>query len=51
VPHLIQLDHDGPAFRLGLLGVGGRELLKPALDVGVETPSSLAVRFMDNPLT
>src|SRR3954454_16901458 len=34
MPHLIELDHHGPALRLGLLGVGGRELLQPGLDGG-----------------
>src|SRR3954468_5735374 len=28
VPHLIELDHDGPTLRLRLLGVGGRELVE-----------------------
>jgi hypothetical protein len=34
MPHLIQLDHHCPTLRLGLLGVGGRELLEPDLDGG-----------------
>src|SRR3954471_16804904 len=34
MPHLVELDHHGPALRLGLLGVGGRELLQPSLDGG-----------------
>src|SRR3954452_2919437 len=33
-PHLIELDHHRSSFRLGLLGVGGRELLQPGLDGG-----------------
>src|SRR5215217_8068034 len=34
VPHLVELDHPGPALRLGLLGVGGRERLQPSLNRG-----------------
>src|SRR3954467_405745 len=34
VQHLIELDHHRSSFRLGLLGVGGRELLQPGLDGG-----------------
>ena len=32
MPHLIKLDHHRPAFRLGLVRVGGGELLQPSLD-------------------
>jgi len=50
-PHLVELDLHRPAFWLGLVRVGGRELLQTAWIVGVETPSNLAVRFIDKPLT
>ena len=51
VPPFIKLDHPRPALRLGLLGGGCRERLEPRLEGGVETPSRLAVRFIDRPLT
>src|SRR3954452_11767304 len=34
MPHLVQLDHDGTAFRLGLLGVDFGEALDPGLHRG-----------------
>jgi hypothetical protein len=50
VPHLVQLDDHGAALRLGLLRVDLGEPLDPGLHVGVDTPSSLAVRFIETPL-
>src|SRR3954469_409072 len=34
MPHLVQLDHDGPALRLGFLGVDFGEALDPSLHRG-----------------
>src|SRR3954453_21193538 len=34
MPHLVQLDHDGAALRLGLLGVDFGEALDPGLHAG-----------------
>src|SRR4051812_28323445 len=34
MPHLVQLDHDGAALGLGLLGVDFGEALDPGLDAG-----------------
>jgi hypothetical protein len=41
VPHLVQLDHDGMALRLGLLGVDFGELLDPGHHAGGRDPEQL----------
>src|ERR671928_284881 len=41
VPHLVELDHHGPAFRLGLLRIGSGELLEPGLDGGCRNAEEL----------
>jgi hypothetical protein len=41
VPHLVELDHDGATFRLGLLRVHFREALDPGLHTGRRDPEQL----------
>jgi hypothetical protein len=41
VPHLVEFDHDGPALRLGFLGVDFGEALDPGLHAGRRDPQQL----------